>query len=116
MASLAPSSNITIIMINIIIMIILWLYFIIFIIEVEPVLQDIRGEELNRGANTTLNVWLDIVAWGFWERQRSAFFDVRVCHLNADSYRDLDPDQIFRQHKTEKKSQSMPVECTVEQV
>ena len=46
MASLAPSSNITIIMINIIIMIILWLYFIIFIIEVEPVLQDITGEEL----------------------------------------------------------------------
>ena len=91
-------------------------YFTIFIIEVEPVLQDITGEELNRGANTTLNVWLDIVAWGFWERQRSAFFDVRVCHLNADSYRDLDPDQIFRQHKTEKKSQSMPVECTVEQV
>ena len=116
MASLAPSSNITIIMINIIIMIILWLYFIIFIIEVEPVWQDITGEELNRGANATLDEWLDIVAWGFWERQRSAFFDVRVCHLNADSYRDLDPDQIFRQHKTEKKSQSMPVECTVEQV
>ena len=116
MASLAPSSNITIIMINIIIMIISWLYYIIFIIEVEPVLQDITGEELNRGANATLDEWLDIVAWGFWERQRSAFFDVRVCHLNADSYRDLDSDQIFRQHKTEKKSQSMPVECTVEQV
>ena len=116
MASLAPLSNFTIIMINIIIMIILWLYFIIFVIEVEPVLQNmITGEELNRGANTTLDVWLDIVARGFWERQRSAFFDVRVCHLNADSYRDLDPDQIFRQHKTEKKSQSMPVECTVEQ-
>ena len=117
MASLAPSSNITIIMINIIIMMIIsWLYYIIFIIEVEPVLQDVTGEELNRGANATLDEWLDIVAWGFWERQRSAFFDVRVCHLNADSYRDLDPDQIFRQHKTEKKTQSMPVECTVEQV
>ena len=23
-------------------------------------------------------------------------FDVRVCHPNADSYRDLDPDQGFR--------------------
>ena len=53
-------------------------YFTIFIIEVEPVLQDITGEELNRGANTTLDVGLDIVAWGFWERHRSAFFDVRV--------------------------------------
>ena len=99
----------------IIIMIILWLYIVIFIIEVEPVLQDITGEELNRGANTTLDVWLAVVARGFWERQRSAFFDVRVCHLNTDSYRDLDPDQIFMQHKTEKKSQSMPIKCTAEQ-
>ena len=40
-------------------------------------------------------------------RQRSAFFDVRVCHPNADFYRDLDPDQIFRQHETEKKRQSL---------
>ena len=59
--------------------------------------------------------WIYIVAIGFWERQRSAFFNVSLCHLNADSYRDLDPDQIFRQNKTEKKSQSMPVKCTVEQ-
>ena len=59
----------------------------------------------NRGANTAPDVWLDIVARGFCERQRSAFFYVRVRHLNADSYRDLDPDQIFRQHETEKKRQ-----------
>ena len=52
-----------------------------------------------------MDAWLDIVAIGFWERQRSAFFNVSLCHLNADSYRDLDPDQIFRQNKTEKKSQ-----------
>jgi len=74
-------------------------------VETEPVLQDITGEDLNRGANTTPDARLDIVARGFWERQRSAFFDVRVCHPNADSYRDLDPDQIFRQHETEKKRQ-----------
>ena len=53
-------------------------------VEVEPVLQDIIGEELNRGANTTPDTRLDIVARGFWERQRSAFRDVRVCHPNAD--------------------------------
>ena len=74
-------------------------------VETEPVLQDLTGEELNRGANTVPDVRLDIVARGFWERQRSAFFDVRVCHPNADSYRDWDPDQIFRQHETEKKRQ-----------
>ena len=29
-------------------------------VEVEPVLQDITGEELNRGANTAPDAWLDI--------------------------------------------------------
>ena len=65
-------------------------------VETEPVLQDITGEELNRGANTTPDAQ---------ERQRSAFFDVRICHPNADSYRDMDLNQIYRQHETEKKRQ-----------
>ena len=88
-------------------MIILWLklYYFFTIWSRTSSARQFTGEELNRGANTTLDAWLDIVAWGFWERQRSPFFNVRVCHLNADSYRDLDPDQIFRQHKTEKKCQ-----------
>ena len=30
---------------------------------------------------------LEIQARGFWERQGSAFFDVRVCYLNAESYK-----------------------------
>ena len=49
-------------------------------VEIKPVLQDIKGEELNRGANTASDARLDIVERGFWERQRSAFFDVRICH------------------------------------
>ena len=40
-------------------------------IENEPVLQDITGEELNRGTNTSPDARLDIVAKGSWERQRS---------------------------------------------
>ena len=31
-------------------------------VEVEPVMQDITGEELNRGANTTPGELLDIAA------------------------------------------------------
>ena len=31
------------------------------------------------------------------------FFDVRAFHPNADSYRDLSPKQIYRQHENEKK-------------
>ena len=52
-------------------------------VEIEPVLQDICGEHLNRGSNKAQDARLDIHARGFWERHRSAFFDVRVCHPNA---------------------------------
>ena len=74
-------------------------------VEVEPVLQEVTGETLNHGANKAPDARLDIHARGFWERQRSAFFDVRVCHPNADSYRDLTPKQIYRKHENEKKRQ-----------
>ena len=63
-------------------------------VEVAPVLQEVTGETLNHGANKAPDARSDIHARGFWERQRSAFFDVRVCHPNADSYRDLNPKQI----------------------
>ena len=74
-------------------------------VEVEPVLQEVTGETLNHGANKAPDARLDIHARGFWERQRSAFFDVRVCHPNADSYRDLTPKQIYKKHENEKKTQ-----------
>ena len=48
---------------------------------------------------------LDVHARGFWDRQQSAFFDVRVCHPNADSYRELSPKEIFQLHENEKKRQ-----------
>lgn len=48
---------------------------------------------------------IDIHAHGFWEHQRSAFFDVRVCHPNAKSYRDIKPQQVYRVHEKEKKRQ-----------
>ena len=55
-------------------------------VEIKPVLQDISGEHLNRGSNKAQDARLDIHARGFWERHRSAFFDVRVCHPNTVSY------------------------------
>ena len=72
-------------------------------VEIEPVLQDISGEQLGRGSNRAPDARLDIHARGFWENQRSAFFDVRVFHPNADSYRDLELQQIYRNHENEKK-------------
>ena len=72
-------------------------------VEIEPSLQVLTGEELNRGANTAPDARLDVHCRGFWERQRAAFFDIRVCHPNADSYKDLNPKQIYRLHENEKK-------------
>ena len=56
-------------------------------VELEPVLQEVTGETLNHGANKAPDAPLDIHARSIWERQRSAFFDVRVCNPNVDSYR-----------------------------
>ena len=49
-------------------------------VELEPVLQELTGEVLPRVSNTASDARLDIHARGFWEKQRSTFFDVRVCH------------------------------------
>ena len=74
-------------------------------LEIEPVLQELTGESLPSGANRSPDARLDIHARGFWERQRSAFFDVRVCYPNADSYRDLDLKQIYIQAARERQEE-----------
>ena len=55
-------------------------------VEVEPVLQEITGEVLPKGANKAPDSRLDIRARGFWAREQSAFFDVRICHPNAETH------------------------------
>ena len=72
-------------------------------VTTEPVLQDVQGEKLTRGSNRSQDARLDIHARGFWEPHRSAFFGVRVCHPNAESYRELEPQQIYRIHENAKK-------------
>ena len=74
-------------------------------VAIEPTLQPLAGEELNRGANTAADARLDVHCRGFWERQRATFFDIRVCHPNADLYKELSPKQIYtgKLHKDEKK-------------
>ena len=72
-------------------------------VQVEPALQPITGEQLARRTNQAPDARLDVHCRGFWEQQRAAFFDIRVCHPNADSYRDLSPKQIYRIHENEKK-------------
>ena len=53
-------------------------------VEMEPVLQEVTGAVLPRGANKAPDARVHIHAWGFWVGEQSAFFDVGVCHPNAD--------------------------------
>ena len=72
-------------------------------VEMEPNLQDVTREVLPRGANKAPDARLNIRARGCWAREQSAFFDGRVCHLNADSYKNLTPEQINKLHENDKK-------------
>ena len=72
---------------------------------IEPHLQPLTGESLSYStANTEENARLDVRARGVWGlRQQSAFFDVRVFHPNAPSYRGLQLEACYRRHENEKR-------------
>ena len=58
-------------------------------VEMEPVLQEVTGKVLLRGTNRAPDARSDIRGRGFWAREQSAFFDVRVCHPNVILFPDL---------------------------
>ena len=52
--------------------------------EVEPQLQPLDNERFNlRSAETSLEARLDLKTEGCWSRGVTAFFDVRVTHVNS---------------------------------
>ena len=71
-------------------------------LEAECLSMVCRWSNNTGGSNKAQDARLDICACGFCERHRSAFVDVRVCHPNAASCRDLEPQQIYRIHENEK--------------
>ena len=54
-------------------------------------------------ANREDGARLDISARGFWNGAQDAFFDVRVFHPNASSYRSMSLQAAFRRHEQAKK-------------
>ena len=65
-----------------------WLSEVCHDVEKEPPLMPLTGETIvPLTANRRDDTRADIRARGFWGRQQSAFFDVRVFHPNAPSYR-----------------------------
>lgn len=72
--------------------------------EIEPTLQPLDGEViLPRSSNKQDDARVDIKTIGFWGRQQSAFFDVRIFHPNAPSSRNTSINAQFRKHELAKK-------------
>ena len=56
----------------------------------SPDFQTLDNERLHlRSAVTSSEARLDIKAGGFWSRGFTAFFDVRVTHVNSKCYQNL---------------------------
>ena len=72
--------------------------------EIEPRLQPLDNERLHlRSAVTSSEARLDIKAGGFWSRGVTAFFDVRVTHVNSKCYQNKTTSEVFKEQEDEKK-------------
>ena len=72
--------------------------------EKEPQLQPITGESIHlQSANWQEEARPDIKAKGFRCRQQNAFFDIRVFHPNAPSYRNTSISSLYRSQENMKK-------------
>ena len=78
-------------------------------VEVEPHLAPLTTETFERRtANISDEARLDIKAKSFWQRGQTAFFDVRITHVNTVSQQQQpDTAKIFRQHEQAKKREYM---------
>ena len=73
-------------------------------VQSEPQLISVTNEQMKlKTANTNDESRLDIKARGFWRRGETAFFDIRVAHVNSRSNKGLESDVIFRSHEQAKK-------------
>ena len=72
-------------------------------VQIEPQLQPLTGESLQRHANTDSEARLDVAARGFWHEM--AFFDIRVFNPFAKSYLNQNQslESVFRNHENQKK-------------
>jgi len=74
-------------------------------VAIEPPLQPLSGESLiPMSANCQDDARADIHVSGFCGWRQSAFFDIRVFHPNAQSYRSVSIPSVYRRHELQKKS------------
>ena len=73
-------------------------------VETEPLLQPLDNEVFNlQSTVTSQEARLDMKAGGFWTPGVTAFFDVRVTHVNSQSNQNKSTEMIFREQENEKK-------------
>ena len=72
-------------------------------VQIQPSIQPVTGETLNRGANKENGARLDVHCEGVMGKTEIRLFDVRVCHPNADSHREMTPQQIYKQQKQKRR-------------
>ena len=73
-------------------------------VGIEPSLQPLSGKSFHHSsANKADDARIDIKARGFWNKAEDAFFDVRVFHPNAPSYRSKNLASIYNRHESDKK-------------
>ena len=75
-------------------------------VAIEPTLQPLAGEELNRGTNTAPYARLDVYCRGFWERQRDASLIYGYVTRTRTGTKSLVPNKYINCSKT-KRSGSM---------
>ena len=73
-------------------------------VEVQPQLQPLHNERFSlRSAVTSPEARLDFKAGGFWSRGVTAFFAVRVTHVNSKYNQGKETSTIFKEQEEEKK-------------
>ena len=73
-------------------------------VQIEPVLLPVNPDVLREGTNSAPNARLDISSRGTFSEGEKNFFDLRVTHFNAQSFRDKSLAQIYRINENEKKN------------
>ena len=73
-------------------------------VQAEPHLIPLNDEQLNlKSTTTSQDARLDIKTGGFWQRGITAFFDVRVSHVNSKCNQNKTTSTIFKEQEQEKK-------------
>ena len=69
-------------------------------VEIEPALQKIFNERID--GRTGDEARPDIRAGGVWREEQSAFFDIPVTNVNANSQKNQTVETILKKHEKEK--------------